>query len=836
LGACPQFKSQLAQYRSYVTNKCVCIGRDFWHTNAVSGLPSVRMSDGPNGVRGTKFFNGVPAACFPCGTALGSLMDKELLYKAGELMAKEAKAKGAHIVLGPTVNMQRSPLGGRGFESFSEDPLLSGSAAAAVISGMQDNGIQATIKHYVGNDQEDERSAVNAIIPERALREIYLKPFQIAMRDANPGMVMTAYNKVNAVHAAECKRLLIDILRKEWGWQGAVTSDWFGTYSTIDAVKGGLDIEMPGPAVWRGKLLSTSLSTRTISMNDIDDRARAVVRLVRKCMAESGVPEDAPEGANDTPETAKLLRQLAAESLVLLKNDDNVLPLAKNKTTAVIGSNGKVASFCGGGSASMRPYYKVTPYDGIARKLESEPQYAIGVDSSLTLPLAGDQLTTEDGSPGFTFKTYNLPRADPNRKHVDTLHLVDSSMFLADYDPGLPKDKPYYIDITGYFTPEEDGMYEFGVIVTGTALLYVNDELVVDNATVQRPGDAFLGSGTVEEKGTIHLKKGVKYKVFVQFGGAATSKLKRTGTPMFGGALRLGLRKQFDASDELSKAVEIAKSVDQVILTLGLNSDFESEGFDRKHMDLPPHVDELVEAVSAVNKNTVVVMQSGTPVTLPWIDHVKGYVHAWYGGNETGNGIADVLFGDVNPSGKLPLTFPKQVQDNPAFLNYSSENGVVVYGENVYVGYRYYQAVGRDPLYHFGHGLSYTSFSYKTQTIDVRGGDGLDGELLVSVDVTNEGKLAGKDTVQVYISQQNPTIGRPPHELKGYGKVYLTPGETKTVHIKTPLKEACSYWDDSREKWIMEKGNYEVHVATSSVEIRHTEVIEIGKTVWWTGL
>lgn len=798
------------------------------------------MSDGPNGVRGTKFFNGVPAACFPCGTAMGATMNETLLYQAGELMAKEAKAKGAHVILGPTVNMQRSPLGGRGFESFSEDPVVSGSSAAAIIKGMQNNGIQACLKHYVGNDQEDERRAVDAQIPMRALREVYLRPFQIAVRDASPGMMMTAYNKVNGTHVAESEYLLEEVLRKEWGWDGAITSDWYGTYSTSLAVKAGLDVEMPGSSIWRGNLLDSALGSRDISINDIENRARAMIKLVKKAMVESGIPENAPEGKNDNEQTSRLLRDLAAESIVLLKNEDDILPLAKDKLTAVIGPNGKTTAYSGGGSASLLPYYKVTPFDGISSKTTDVPLYTVGLDTSLSLPLIGEHLTTEDGNPGFIFRTYDAPLSDPNKTLVDTIHLLDSFMFMPDYKPDVPEGKPFYVNITGYFTPDEDASYNFGLVVTGTACLYVNDKLVVDNETSQRRGEAFFGTGTVEEVGSLKLKKGETYKITVTFGSSSTSKLDKSNTVVFGGALRVGMRKQTDSTDEIQKAVEIAKKVDQVVLSLGLNSDYESEGFDRKNMDLPPNIDKLVEAVTQANPQTVVVMQSGTPVSTPWIDKVKGFVQAWYGGNETGNGIADVIFGDVTPSGKLPLTFPKFVEDNPAYLNFASENGVTVYGENVYIGYRYYEAVKREVLFPFGYGLSYTRFAYNNIKVRITPGKGtvdpLYQELEVDVDVTNVGKVQGKEAVQVYITQQNPSIRRPNKELKAFEKVDLQPNETKTVTIKTSLKYACSYWDDSRNKWIMEKDKYMVHVASHSADIKASESFELDKTKWWAGV
>lgn len=750
-------------------------------------------------------------------------------------MAQEAKSKGVHVILGPTVNMQRSPLGGRGFEAYSEDPMLSGLSAGSLIKGMQDHGIQATIKHFVGNDQEDDRRGVNAIIPERALREIYLLPFQLAVRDGNPGCLMTAYNKVNGVHVSQDPKILKDILRDEWNWNGMAMSDWFGTYSTVDSAQV-LDLEMPGPTIWRGELLKTAVLTREIKESHIDEAAKRVLHLVRKAIIESGVPENAHEGERNTPETAELLRTLAADSVVLLKNENNVLPLSKDKTVAVIGPNSKIATYCGGGSASLRPYYAVTPYDGIAAKTKNKPLYTIGVDTYLTSPLVGEVLSTEDGKTGFTFKCYDAHQSDPNRKLVDTIHLTNSDMFLPDYEPEIGEKDVFYVDILGYFTPEEDGDYQFGVMVNGTAKLYIDDKLFIDNETVQRQGSGYMGSATIEEVGLISMKKGQRYKLTCYFGSAKTSKLPPSSTVIFGGGMRLGYRKVLGIEEEIANAVKVASQVDQVVLCLGLNSDYESEGFDRTHMDLPPHVDRLVEQVTKANKHTVVVMQSGTPVTMPWVDKVPGLLQAWYGGNETGNGIADVLFGDVNANGKLPLSFPIRVEDNPAFFNYKSENGVTVYGENVYIGYRYYETVKRDVLFPFGYGLSYTTFKLSNAKVSVVGDSFKEKQITVTVDVTNTGKASGKETVQVYISQRNSAIRRPAKELKGYTKVELDAGKTKTATVTIPMKYATSYWNDSTEKWISEADEYDVLVGNSSSSIHCTGGFKTIKTEHWLGL
>ncbi|CAN6626001.1 hypothetical protein TRVA0_010S02520 [Trichomonascus vanleenenianus] len=808
-------------------------GKDFWSTQEIPelGIPSMRVSDGPNGLRGNQFFRSTPAACLPCGTAMGATFDPELINKAGEVLAVEAKAKGIHVVLGPTANIQRSPLGGRGFESFAEDPYLSGTIASAVINGMQKEGIHATMKHFVCNDQEDERRGYNAIVSDRAFREVYMMPFQLAMRDAMPRCIMTCYNKVNGTHASQNLKLIKEILRDEWKFDGLVMSDWFGTYSTEAAIKAGLNLEMPGPTIYRGDLLKNAVLCRTVLETDVDDNARWVLNAIKRAYNESGVPEDRKEAEHDTKETRQALREIADNTIVLLKNENNILPLPKNKKTAIIGPNAKIAAYSGGGSAHLNAYYTVTPYEGVKAKVE-DVQYALGLDTSKNLPLLGEHLTTKDDNKGFHMRTYDGPRSDKDRKLVEEDVLTASSMFLADYSPDIGDKDIFYIDFEGYFEPESDGDYEFGLIVCGSGQLFVDDKLVVDNTTNQRRGESFMGISTVEEKGTISLKKGQKYKISCYYGSGRTSTLPDSDIPGgLGGACQFGFRKVQSIEETLAEAERVAKEVDQVILSVGLTKEYESEGYDRTHMDLPENVDKLVDVVTKANPNTVVVLQSGTPVSLPWIEKVPALVQAWYGGNETGNAIADVVFGDVNPSGKLPLTYPKRVEDNPAYLTFTSENGEVIYGENVHVGYRYYEATKLEPLFPFGFGLSYTDFIYG-QVSAKQDGD----NITFSVEVTNKGKIAGKEAVQFYVSQKNPSILRPVKELKAYAKVDLAPGETKVATATIPLKYATSYWDTSKDKWISEKDVYTVHAASNCAAVHSTAEFETEKTFYWKGV
>ncbi|KAI3579888.1 glycosyl hydrolase family 3 N terminal domain-containing protein [Fusarium oxysporum f. sp. albedinis] len=777
-------------------------GRDFWHTNPLPAfnVPSVRVSDGPNGVRGTKFVDGVPAACLPCGTGLAATWDQDLLYKAGVLIGNECIAKGAHCWLGPTVCIQRSPLGGRGFESMAEDPYATGKLAAAYIKGVQSTGVVSIIKHWLANDQEHERVGVNVVASERALREVHMLPFQIALSDAAPGGVMACYNKVNGKHVSENRDFLDSLLREEWQWKGLIMSDWFGTYSTTEAINAGLDLEMPGPTRQRGQLLDLAVSTRKVSRSTIDARARNVLEFVQRC---TKVPVAAEEGGRDYPEDRQLNRKLAGDSVVLLKNENNQLPLKRPfKSIALIGPNMKTTSFCGGGSAHLRPYYTVSPYEGIVAQLppDVEVRYEVGASASGWNPLMqGEMMTTPEGSPGMRMRFYSQGPSVPGREIIDESHLPDSSWLLMGYShPKL--DKLFYATVEGDLVIQETGLFEFGLAVYGSARLYVDDQLLIDNNLVQRGGTFFFGKGTVEEKAQKRLVQGQKYRITVEYESAPSSKLVKPGVVNFGGgAGRVGLASAIDPEIGIQNAVSAALQSDVTILCVGMTRDQESEGFDRPHMDLPGSLPRLASAVLAAVPDAIVVTQSGTPFNMLWAESAKTHVHAWLAGNETGNGIADVLFGATCPSGKLPLSFPRRLQDTPTFLNFGSERGRVIYGEDIYVGYRYYEKVDRDVLYPFGHGLSYTTITYDKLNL---------ASSHVSFEITNSGSVPGAEVSQLYIAADEATssIQRPKKELKGFKKTYLQPGETRRVEISLD-RFTTSFWDEELHCWSSERGS-----------------------------
>lgn len=752
-------------------------------------------------------------------------------------MGREAIAKGASVLLGPTVNIQRSPLGGRGFESYSEDPVLSGNMAAAAINGIQSTGVAATLKHFVCNDLEDRRMASNSLLTERALREIYLLPFQIAQRDARPAAIMTSYNLVNGEHVSENRRLLQQVLRDEWGFDGCIMSDWFGVYSTTESLKAGLDLEMPGPTLVRGRQIDLALRCGKLLPHHIDARVREVLKLIKHVLP-LGIPERAPERTVDSPETAALLREITASSIVLLKNDRAVLPFDKQKTIAVIGPNAAYAAYCGGGSASLPPYYAVPPLQGVQSKT-TKVEYALGAPGWKKLPLLSYISKSLDGQPGFSLKIYKEPPTEKSRTLVDDLHVRDSNINMFDYRNPHLRSSLFYADIDCVFTPEESTEYEFSCSVAGTAKLFVDDQLVVDNATKQHPGESFFGAGTREELGVIALTAGRTYKVHVAFGSMQTMTLRKGRVSAFGGAggIRLGCYRKIDPDTEIQRAVALAKKCDQVLLCAGLNSDWESEGFDRRTMALPPRNDDLIAAVLAANPRTAVVIQSGTPVSMPWQSSAPAILQAWYGGNETGNGLADVVFGDVTPSGKLSLSYPAAERDNPAFLNYRSHDNRVLYGEDVFVGYRFYEKMGRPPLFAFGHGESYTTFALRDFVVQDYGDDR--ESVTVTATIANTGgKYAGRAVLQIYIAPPiNSTVPRPIKELRGFAKSpLLAPGAEAKVEVILDKKAAASYWNEGRDAWIAEAGNYRVLAAFSSSKVEAEGELRVRREVVWRGV
>ncbi|KAF8993944.1 glycoside hydrolase family 3 protein [Cyathus striatus] len=812
-------------------------GVGFWHTHQIErlGVPTIKVSDGPNGISGNHFFMSTLAKCLPSSTALGATWDTEPVEQVGvKLLAAEAKLRAASLVLAPTCNIQRNPLGGRSFESFSEDPLLSGLISAAYVKGVQSAGIGATIKHFVGNDKENDRMGYDSIISPRALREIYLMPFMLTQKRADPWAYMTAYNRVNGTHVSENPEILKKILREEWGYKGLVMSDWFGIYSISPSLNAGVDLEMPGLNKWRTlDLVNRSIVARKVTTRTVKARARQVLEVVKRCAA--GAPEildgDGQERTVETEGDKSLMRNVAAQSIVLLKNDDQTL-----KKVAIVGGNARAAVLSGGGSAALKPSYFISPYQGIVNALgeDVEVVYSEGAPTYRTMPSLDFDLVTSTGERGWTGSWHAHVSDDSLEALPESMgerYIDETKIFLnTSYPKGITR--RWTMKLKGYLKERErDCEFEFGIIAAGRAKLYVDGELIVDNWTRQRRGEAFFGSGSAEEKGIAHLKKGVKHLVEVVFCNVRAPADGDEDEAVMDSipGLQVGGAEVNDADALMQQAVDLAKDADAVIAVVGLNADWETEGYDRTSLALPGRTDELIEKVAAVNKRTVVVTQSGSAITYPWKDKVPAIVHAWYLGNATGDAIADILFGKQNPSGKLSLTFPKRLEDVPSFGHFHSEHGKVRYAEDLFVGYKHYQHRNIEPLFPFGHGLSYTTFSLSKLQLAKPVIENDEFSLDVSLTVSNTGTITGSEVVQVYLSMPSSSDLTHPHlQLRAF---------KKEVEVKVTLdKYAVSYWEERIESWVVEKGSYGVSVGSSSVELGLVERFEVLKGLEWNGL
>ncbi|KAF5681280.1 beta-glucosidase [Fusarium heterosporum] len=610
-------------------------GSDFWHSAAIPshGIAPIKCTDGPNGARGSRFFNPVPALCIPCGTGLGATRNPELLYAAGQLLSRECEAKGAHVWLGPTVNLVRGPLNGRRFESFSEDPHLSGVLATAIVRGVQSRGTAAALKHFVANDQETAKMSVDICMSQRALREVYLKPFQMAVRDAKPKVIMASYNKVNGAHVSESRKLLRDILRGEWEYDGLVMSDWYGTYGCTDALNAGVDIEMPGSSRHRADKALVAVKVLELVNNT------AAARVLTK------------ETARDSPDDRALNGRLATESVVLLKNSSNFLPLQAQECedVAVIGPNAKLAAVYGGGSANLRLYYTSSVFQGIRDQLLSNAtiHFEPGVFGHILLPYStGDYVTDENGNTGVSVSFYNGPESVQNRKAFDRQSIPDTTYQLINYNHP-DKNTTFYVSMRANFQPDMEGLYEFGLASYGISKTYIDDHLVIDNETVQSQAGMFFGHGSTEVRGTYKMETNKIYRLRVEAGSVHVKDQWRF---IPGGACRLGGCLKLEPAKGIRNAVAVAKKCKHTFVVVGLNADLEKEGKDRESMNLPPYVDDLVSAVLEAQPNAIVVTQAGNPIEMPWRDQAKTIIHSWYDGNEAGNAVADVVFGKVNPS------------------------------------------------------------------------------------------------------------------------------------------------------------------------------------------
>ncbi len=798
--------ARLLAHQTLEEKAALTAGHNVWYLPRIDrlGIRALKMSDGPSGVRGAQTGTRRSLA-FPCGMATGATWDPDLVRRMGEAFGDEARSKDVQVVLGPTVCIARTPLAGRTFESYAEDPHLSARIAVAWIGGVQSRGVGCCVKHFACNDQEHERTTVSAEVDERTLREVHLPSFEAAVREAGVWAVMSAYNRVNGVYCGEHPRLLGEVLKSEWGFDGAVISDWGGTHSTVEAALAGLDIEMPGRPRHLGPRLAEAVEAGDVPAAALDDHATRVLRLMsRTGVLDAPAPPD--EREDDDPARRAIAREVAIAGSALLKND-GLLPLDgfRTKRIAVIGPNAAQIAIGGGGSSAVYPHRYVSFINELRARLGDvvvvhEPGCALGdglspmpprlLDGAVRLEYFANPEFEGEPSGGDTIGQGQVVSAGPPVRHVP---VVATS-----------------VRARGVFTPDASGTWQLGVASAGTARLLL-DGTAVAESTDEATGTFFLGMGSGPMAHAVDLEAGRTYALTVELRGSAS---------LPGAGFALHARRPLGA-DPIGRAVEAARDADCAIIVVGASAETESEGFDRPDLRLPGAQDALVRRVIEANPRTAVVLNCGSPVELPWADRAAAILMLWYPGEEGASALADMLTGASEPAGRLPITFPERIEDTPAHgAYYPGSDGEVVYGEGLFVGYRHYDARGIAPRLPFGHGLSYTTFELGAPTVDK---DGL--RVRVSVPVTNTGARRGSEVVQLYVGDAEASVPRPNKELRAFARVTLVPGATATAALELD-ERSFAFWDEATHGWKTEPGAFDLHIGVSSAIIRHVVRIE----------
>ena len=767
--------------------------------NTRLGIPELRMTDGPVGVRWGE------ATAFPVGIAMAATWNPIQVEKVGSAIGREVKGKGRHVILGPCVNIARIPQGGRNFESFGEDPFLASMIAVDYIKGVQKENVAATIKHFAANNQEYQREFVNTIVSERALNEIYFPAFKAGVEQAGVLCVMSSYNKLNDHFASENDYLLIDKLKKEWGFKGLVMSDWGAVHSSIPTAKGGLDLEMPTGKFMNRKTLLDEIKSGNIFQTIIDDKVKRILRVMFKLGLFESETKEAPALVN-SEENRAIALETSRESIVLLKNDQNILPLNKDnvKSIAVIGPNANILRTGGGGSSMVNPINPITPLQGLMNKLDLKVKINFAQGSRLD----GDALTigTEYLFTDETQKEHGL-KAEyyANKKFSgEPLKRIDSQInFWWSGDSPvkeIPQDN-FSARWNGYIKAPATGQFVLTIASDDGCRLFFNDKRVIDD---------WNDHGVTATSAKVNMVEGQLYKIKIEY-------YENVGDAVVVFGWRL------PGEDLIQEAIEAAKKSDVAFVFAGTSGNFESEGHDRDNLFLPGDQDSLIEKIVEANPNTIVVLQNGSPLMIDrWLNKVKGLVEAWFPGVEGGNAIADVLVGNYNPSGKLPVTFPQKWEDCSAFKSYKQKDGITIYDDGIFVGYRHFEKNNIKPLFPFGYGLSYTTFDYKNLKVKKNPFDNFE----VSFEITNVGKVKGSEVAQMYIAQINPVIERAPKELKGFLKIELKPGEHSSVKLNLKRSD-LSYYDEAIHGWKVDTGKYKIMVGGSSKEIQLQSEIEI---------
>ena len=771
-------------------------GTNDFYTRAIPrlGVPSLRMSDGPMGVHDY----GLTTA-YPAGIALAAFWDVDLAHRFGVVMGQDARARGVHFILGPGMNIYRAPMNGRNFEYFGEDPYLASRMAVNDIEGIQEQGVIAVAKHFAGNNSEFARMTLSSDIDERTLREIYLPAFEASVKEARVGAVMDAYNLVNGVYMTANSHLNFDILKKDWGFNGILMSDWGATHDGVAAANGGLDLEMPSPSFMNRNALLPALKDGRVSMATIDDKVRRILRTA----IEFGF-FDRPQTDSSIPLYSQEGREVALEEarggMVLLKNEGNLLPLDESKfrSIAVIGPDAYPAVISGGGSAETKPFHSVSFLEGISDHVGTKVKVLYDVD----LPVLDEvfeksRFTTEPGGDAGLKAEYF---SNQELKGPPALRRVDPHVHFdwgeGSFEQGQPVDH-FSVRWTGYFIPKESADYEFFTSADDGVRLYIDDERVIDD---------WQSHSQTLDTATRHLEAGKSYKVRLEY-------FEDVGSAIVG----MGVTRADAFVGVKTKA--LAAKAGAVIICVGFDSKTESEGADRP-FQLPGGQDELIQQISSVNKNTIVVLTAGGNVDMTkWIAKVPVVMHTWYPGQEGGTALAQILFGDYSPSGKLPASFERRWEDNPVYHSYYPPKGEsrVQYSEGVFVGYRGYDRSKTKPLFPFGFGLSYTTFAYGNLSVTPKNGNG--DQVTVSFDVKNTGHREGAEVAELYVGDPHATVPRPVKELKGFAKVDLKPGESKRVALHLNLR-SFSYYDVATEDWNAEPGPFTILIGSSSDKIQ----------------
>lgn len=796
--------------------KCsVVAGVDLWHTAGVArlGIPGLRVTDGPNGARGTRFRGGPTSACFPCGAAQGASFDPALVERIGAALAEETRSKGAGVLLAPTVNLQRTPIGGRNFECASEEPLLAARMAVAFVRGVQGRGVGACVKHFAANDAEWERHRASVEVDERTLREVILAPFEAAVCEAGAWSVMAAYNRLGGVHCTEHERLLTGILREEWGFDGAVISDWFATQSGAPSIRAGMDLEMPGPPRHYGAKLAAAVRAGEVPEEALDACVRRVLELVARTGALDAPEGPPPERADDRPEHRALAREAAAAGMVLLRNEGGALPLAGLRTLAVIGPNADRAVIQGGGSARVTPHYAVSPLAGLEERAAAAGvalSFSRGPTGFRTLPALG--AADLDGP----LEIELFEGAEPGDTPVRRETAPGGELLWLQPPAPIAAGTRFAARLRARLRAREGGDQRLSLVSAGQARLRVDGREAIDLWTSRERGSAFFGLGSREVEIAVPLAAGASVEIEVDFAH------DRPGLPA---GLRIGFAPP-EPADALERASAAARGADAAVVVVGLDEDWETEGRDRESFSLPGRQDELVAAVAAACPRTVVVVNAGSPIAMPWADDAAAIVQLWYPGQEGGHALADVLFGDVDPGGRLPLTIPMRMEDTPAFLSCPGEALTLRYDEGVFVGHRWYDARDIAPRFPFGHGLSYARFAYGELRVAreaVAAGEAVEAE----IEVANEGDRPGAEVVQLYLAAPPGPVRRPPLALAGFAKLRLAPGERGVARFSVSAR-ALSVWDVAAGAWRIESGGYELVAGRSSRDLRARARFTVG--------